>query len=229
MMYFHTPAQIQSRRGEEEVPTDSFYMWAPGEHQFYGCAEEFTHSWLHCDGDRVRRFYQTVFLKGGSLVPMPSPRSFLSFLEGVYEEILGNSMADDIIVENLLTNWMRDLNRHASGRMEYLPERLRLVRDFINEHYTEELTLGQLARLANWSVAHFSEEFRRHLGDSPINYVIRQRMQHAVYLLQDIHLSVTEVAARVGYENLYHFSKIFKRSLGESPRAYRRRHGFGAS
>ncbi len=223
MMYFHTPARGDARVSNV-MPADTFYMWAPGEAQFYGNEERgFIHSWLHCDGDNVRQFYKMVYKRSTRPLKVRSPRSFLLFLESLGEEILNNKIADDIIAGNLLINWMRDLMRHTGKTPQTLPERLRITRNFIDEHYTEAITLHQLAHLANWSVAHFSEEFRRHIGEAPINYMIRQRLHHASYLLQDVNLSVTEIASRVGYDNLYHFSKLFKRHFHLSPKSFRER------
>jgi len=223
MMYFHTPAQ-GGVSVDDVMPADTFYMWAPGEAQFYGHAEKgFTHSWLHCEGDSVSLYYKLIYKHGPVQLKMRSPQSFLLFLDSLREEILNNRDADEIVAGNLLTNWMRDLMRHTGKPPQALPERLRVVRDFINEHYTEPITLPQLAHLANWSVPHFSEEFRRHIGESPIDYVIRQRLLHASYLLQDVNLSVTDIANRVGYDNLYHFSKSFKRRFHLSPRNFRER------
>lgn len=220
MMYFHTPVRVGASKNAV-MPADTFYMWAPGEAQFYGSETGFTHSWLHCEGDSVSQYHKLVYKHGSRPLKMRSPQSFLLFLEGLREEILNNGTADEIIAGNLLTNWMRDLMRHTGKPPQALPERLRVVRDFINEHYTQAITLPRLAELANWSVPHFSEEFRRHIGESPIDYMIRLRLHHASYLLQDVNLSVTEIANRVGYDNLYHFSKIFKRRFHLSPRNFR--------
>jgi len=84
-----------------------------------------------------------------------------------------------------------------------------------------ETTTEALARMAHWSPAHFSEEFRRHFGAAPIAYLIRQRMAHARHLLRDVGLTVADVAQRVGYDDLYHFSKLFKKHCGISPGAVR--------
>lgn len=204
------------------IPTDTFYMWAPGETQFYGNEEQgFTHSWLHCEGTSVSQHYKRAYKHGPRPIKMRSPHSFMLFLDGLREEIFNNKVVDDVIAGNLLTNWMRDLMRHTDQLPPALPERLRIVRDFINEHYTEAITLSHLAHLANWSVPHFSEEFRRHIGESPIDYMIRLRLHHASYLLQDVNLSITEIATRVGYDNLYHFSKIFKQRFHLSPKKFR--------
>ncbi len=60
-------------------------------------------------------------------------------------------------------------------------------------------------------------------SDSPINYLIGVRLRQARYLLLDRQLQISEIARRVGYDDLFHFSKLFKKHFGLSPRALRNR------
>ncbi|MBN1672123.1 MAG: helix-turn-helix domain-containing protein [Kiritimatiellae bacterium] len=64
-------------------------------------------------------------------------------------------------------------------------------------------------------------EFRAHFGFSPMDYVIRLRLNRAALLLRDPDRNVTETGRSVGYHELYHFSKAFKKHFGRSPTAYR--------
>ncbi len=221
-MFFYTPVRAGCSDQAEWIEGGTLMVWGPGDYQFYGNHRaEYLHTWLHCDGRLMNR------LLGGS-VPLRTPlflgsaSAFERLVAGLDEEISSHLSPDAIIVENLLENWIRDLGRRLSGAMRPSPERLTRVRDFIDSNFSKDLTLGQLARMANWSNAHFTEEFRKHFGASPIDYVIRQRMHRAAYLLMDINQTVTEVGRMVGYEDLYHFSKLFKRHMGVSPRGARK-------
>lgn len=220
IMYFHSRARAGCSPDANWTPAGTLFIWAPGDHQFYGHERKrFVHSWMHCDGSTIQRRLHHLLRRP---LPAESPRAFLHFLGALHEEIAAHLPPDEIIVENLFENWARDLDRKLAGSRRP-PERLNEVREFMDTHYDEPLPLGELARRAHWSVAHFSGEFRRHFGTSPIDYVIRQRMNHASYLLRDVNLTVAEVARRVGYEDLYHFSKLFKRHCGVTPGAIRAR------
>jgi AraC family transcriptional regulator of arabinose operon len=217
MMYFHTNVRAGIGPEAAEVAAGSLWIWAPGEHQFYGrWQRRYSHSWIHCEGQALERV-----LKIHSPVSLPAG-TFIRFLEGLHEEVSGRMHPDSVIAENLLENWLRELDRELSSQAPAVPERLRRVRDFMDAHYARPLTLPGLARMADWSVAHFSERFRQAYGVPPMEYVIRARIDHAAHLLRDVNLSVTEIARRVGYEDLYHFSKLFKRHRGVSPGRIRR-------
>lgn len=212
MMYFHTAVRAGTGPDAGESAPGTLWIWTPGGHQFYGHdRRRYTHSWIHCDGPAVRRV-------SGLNPPISLPAgAFLRFLEGLHEEVSGHKWPDEVIAENLLENWLRELDRGVSSQAPGAPDRLRKVREHMDAHYAEPLTLAGLASMAHWSVAHFSEQFRRAYGLPPMDYVIRARLDHAAHLLRDVNLSVTEVARRVGYEDLYHFSKLFKRHRGLSP------------
>ncbi|WP_086347782.1 helix-turn-helix transcriptional regulator [Candidatus Enterococcus clewellii] len=89
---------------------------------------------------------------------------------------------------------------------------------FLENCYTEEITLEQLATTFYVSPTHLSKVFKEVTGSSPINYLIQIRLKHAKNLLEsEAMTSIKEVAQTVGYEDAYHFSKLFKKYYGISP------------
>jgi AraC-like DNA-binding protein len=100
---------------------------------------------------------------------------------------------------------------------------LRRVRDHIDRHPTDALTLGDLARLGGMSRFHLVRAFRHAYGETPIRYLSRRRIAQAQDLLRYANLTVTEVCMAVGYTSLGSFSSRFTELVGESPSAYQRR------
>ncbi|WP_375436575.1 helix-turn-helix domain-containing protein [uncultured Hymenobacter sp.] len=101
-------------------------------------------------------------------------------------------------------------------------ERLRQLRDYVQAHLSRAITLEELAALVYLSPYHFIRVFKRTTGLSPNQFVIRQRMERAVELLQHSDLNVSQVAAAVGYVSHPHFTKLFARCTGRLPTAYRK-------
>lgn len=101
--------------------------------------------------------------------------------------------------------------------------RLRRVLDYIHDNLAEDLTLTAMADLAAMSGTHFSKAFKKELGVSPLQYVIRARLELASVMLRTTGYSVSEVAWRVGYNDMSRFSHHFKRKFGTTPAAYRKR------
>lgn len=96
------------------------------------------------------------------------------------------------------------------------------IRRYINRHLTEPLTLDELADHMHVSATHFSRLFRQQFGQSPMHYVIQQRMARAAAMLVETQAAVKQVAYSVGYDDPYHFSRLFKKHLGKSPAAWRK-------
>jgi AraC-like DNA-binding protein len=92
----------------------------------------------------------------------------------------------------------------------------------LDQHLAEPVTVRQLARMAGMSETTFMRRFRLVTGHSPIDYLIRLRIDRACELLQRDDLRITDVAFRSGFEDSNYFSRQFRRIMGCSPRDYRR-------
>lgn len=102
---------------------------------------------------------------------------------------------------------------------------LNRVLSHIEENLGEPLTLDGLARLANVSRFHFARLFRRSTGLSPMAYIERSRPQRAKNLIQSGTLSLTEIAALLGFADQSHFTRRFRRQYGYTPSAFARETG----
>lgn len=94
------------------------------------------------------------------------------------------------------------------------------VLSYIDERLQERITVEELAKLVHFHPNYFVPYFKSMMGDSPIAYVNRKRMELAKRLLTTTERSVTDIAAEVGLE-LYYFSRMFKKQIGLSPSEYR--------
>ena len=95
------------------------------------------------------------------------------------------------------------------------------AKQYIHEHQTEELSLGQVAKAVNTSTFYFCKMFRKVTGVNFTDYVSRVRIEKAKNLLLNPNLRVSEIAYEVGFQSLTHFNRVFKKIMGESPSEYR--------
>lgn len=97
------------------------------------------------------------------------------------------------------------------------------IADYLEEHYADMISLDQIAENMYLSPFYISKIFKSEIGESPIHYLIRVRMEKAKAILESgSSLSIAEIAERVGYEDAYHFSKLFKKAYGVSPSKMRK-------
>jgi YesN/AraC family two-component response regulator len=114
---------------------------------------------------------------------------------------------------------------HAAGRAAEAPPAHRAIRRalaFADEHFSEAITLSEIAREASLSRFHFCRLFRLETGLRFREHVQHLRVQQARRLLANPRLTVTEVAYAVGFNDLSTFDKVFKKIVGAAPRVYRR-------
>jgi transcriptional regulator GlxA family with amidase domain len=83
-------------------------------------------------------------------------------------------------------------------------------------------TVGCLARKVGMSRSAFAARFTRLVGQPPLHYLTRIRMQLAAELLRGSGVGTAQIAERVGYVSDTAFCKAFKRAFGQAPGAYRR-------
>ena len=94
---------------------------------------------------------------------------------------------------------------------------------FLNSNYRDPLSVADLMAVAHMSQTSLMRTFGEITGRSPIDYLIRLRISRAAELLRSSEMSVTEIAAAVGFEDSNYLTRQFKRIRGVSPRAYRTR------
>ncbi len=94
----------------------------------------------------------------------------------------------------------------------------------LESDYADPIDVDTLADLARLSRRSFCRVFHAATGDSPINYLIRVRLNHAAALLRQSDHSVTDIAFRVGFSDGNYFTRQFRRAMGVAPRTYRQRH-----
>lgn len=107
------------------------------------------------------------------------------------------------------------------ARHSLAPRRLRDVLAYIEAHLSKPINLDDLARVANLSRYHFSRAFQNAVGESPLAFVNRQRLQAAKHILKGTDHPLSEVARRCGFLSQSHFSASFRKYAGCTPTLYR--------
>ncbi len=96
------------------------------------------------------------------------------------------------------------------------------VMKYINQNYTEEISLEKLASIAGYSKYHFSRIFKEYNGMSYIQYINTKRIKAAERLLIDPELSITDVAMRAGFASLTTFNRAFRKAKNCTPTEFKK-------
>lgn len=131
----------------------------------------------------------------------------------------GNALAHDAVTHLLLSHAAHRPGTDWRGGLSVTARRA--VRDWIEAHPEQNPTLGELAALAGLSEYHFARMFRVSFGMPPHAWILRARLQRAMWLLSDARLPLNEVAARAGFASASHFNNRFRTAFGITPGAWR--------
>ncbi len=133
-----------------------------------------------------------------------------------YGEGLATALAAHLI--SSYSNTPRPLPELTRGLPAPLLKRLVSV---IEDRLTEDLGLAELASEVGMSQSHFASLFRLSTGLSPHQYIVQRRVERAQSLLQSTTLSISDIAAAVGFYDQSHLTRHMRRILGITPKYVR--------
>ena len=102
---------------------------------------------------------------------------------------------------------------------------VRKAKEYIQNHYSDPLTLEEVSEMVGLSTAYFSALFKKTEGEGFAKYLINVRIEQAKLLLRESNLPVTEICRKVGYNDPKHFTHTFEKTAGVKPSTYRKLYG----
>jgi AraC family transcriptional regulator len=99
--------------------------------------------------------------------------------------------------------------------------RLRRIKEFVDAKIEDDLTVCEMAQAVESSTAYFSRMFRKTTGETPHQFLLRQRVERAKEMLRSADARVMDVAVACGFKTQQHFAQVFRDVCGPSPTEYR--------
>ena len=112
----------------------------------------------------------------------------------------------------------------AKVGVESESKRILKVKNYIDEHYKEEISLDQLAKLVGMASTAFSRYFKQRTAKNISEYIVDIRLGHAARLLVDTSDSISEICWRTGFNTLSNFNRLFRKRKGCSPTEFREKY-----
>lgn len=113
--------------------------------------------------------------------------------------------------------------KYASKRLADIDARLLRVMEYIKDNIGSELSIEMLAQMVCVTKSHLGRLFRERLGTSPVQFILRSRIQCAQRLLITTNHSVMHISSTVGFNDVSYFIRIFRQKIGFTPQEYRDR------
>jgi AraC family transcriptional regulator len=138
----------------------------------------------------------------------PSGRLFLDSVE--------QAMAVALVKGHAVKHRLVQIYRGGLGSA-----RLRRIKELVHAKMEDDLSLDEMAQSVGLSTAHFARMFRKSTGETPHQFVLRQRLERAKAMLRAPDARVLDVAVACGFKTQQHFAQVFRDVWGVSPTEYR--------
>lgn len=151
----------------------------------------------------------------------------LFYLKTLLREMEEKDYNYEMVCQNLLEVLITNMVRRTKANLLVAPtqkitKECRFVEQYINTHFTEDITLELLSEKAYMNKFYLVHAFKQYKGVSPINYLISLRIKHAKELLETTNYSIAQISASSGFSSQSYFSQVFKKVTKKTPNEYRK-------
>lgn len=176
-------------------------------------------------------FMEFLYINFNPITDGPPLKSFYSFNADVENFSLSRSLIKTIIKEHTVQSAISKtiINNAMSTFMSLFIKDIKTfnapqilsVFNYINEHFTEEISINALSKQLYISPEYFCCRFKKFFNMSPQQFITQKRISHAKHLLLSTDLPVSTIAQQCGYRDPLYFSKIFSKYALCSPSNFR--------
>lgn len=172
------------------------------------------------DGNDILNSYKIINFK-------TKKNELLYYLNTLMRELEEKSVNYELACKSILTLFLIYVMRNTNSDI-FITENLEKVnvecmkiKNYIDSHYSENITLDFLSNLTYVNKFHLVHLFTKEMDISPINYLINKRIDESKNLLSTTNYSIRDISSIVGFSNSSYFSQMFKKIAGVSPKEYR--------
>ena len=222
--------EVDSKR--YTIRSNQFVIIPKGKPHVYASNNQdpWTIYWMHFTGQMAHCFGE-YHLEPKEIAPGSNSR--INLRNDIFEDIF-LTLSDNYSLENLryasslLYTFLASLCylkqfRHYNPQQERIDttDIVTMAVRYMTENIEKQLTLQQLCDYIGYSVSQFSLIFRKSIGQSPLNYFNRLKVNRACQLLETTDLKINQICTMVGIDDCYYFSRLFTKIVGVSPKKYR--------
>lgn len=209
------------------MPATAFFLDCSGEYTHISSeADPWELLWIHFYGPNAAAYYSCFreqhdwHFKSSHLAELTSTIQNVITLHEEKTDDADLLTAAQIV--SILTTLCTDAPRESADDSP-LSVKLKDILRYLNEHYTENISLNQLADQFYISKYYLSREFKKEFGTTIIQYLLTKKITNAKELLRYSNDSIETIAQHCGIDDASYFNKVFKKIEGCTASEYRRR------
>ncbi len=205
------------------VPEQSMYS-LPSSHYPTSYREKgWEFFYLHFGGPAADAFYKTFHELTGSVFTLPDTEPPIRLFLRLYESCERHGSLDLYEGSEFLYRFLSQLLRALEAPTLDETGLVHQARLYIRERFRTLESIRDVADHCQISHEHLTRRFQKETGQSPLQYLTRLRIEHALFLLLNTTDSIDSIALSCGFQSGNYFAKVFRKFLFCSPEEYRRR------
>lgn len=126
-------------------------------------------------------------------------------------------------VQEIVQQNMERLERAFAANPQMSHREIEVVKQYIYDHYKDEISMDMLARLVYMAPSYLSAVFKKETGQNLSKFIKEYRMEKARDMLENTHMKIVQISEAVGYPNVSYFCQSFREFYGISPQRFRNR------
>ncbi len=152
--------------------------------------------------------------------------------ERIVSEMSDNRYSKDLMIQTLTVELMINLSRAMRNEWEEnirvktgkAKELVAIARQYMDDNFDQGITVAQAAQYVFLSQGYFTRAFRDETGMSPMNYLMKKRIERACLLLENNEIKVSAISLQSGFSSPQRFNVAFRKLMGMTPMEYRKLH-----
>lgn len=181
--------------------------------------------WVHFYGANASAYYQVYNTSKNVVTEAVTPADYVNRLMRIVGLCKHRHRNSELIISGLITDLLTEMiveSNDTVNDLPMMPDFIRTTISYIDKHFSEPISLDKMAAASGVSKFYLSREFKRHLGETPFDYLISVRLNYAKELLLYSTEPISQVAEKCGIPHTTHFINLFKRQEGMTPASYRK-------
>lgn len=152
--------------------------------------------------------------------------------ERIVSEMNASRYSKELMIQTLTVELMINLSRAMRNEWEEnirvktgkAKELVAIARQYMDDNFDQGITVAQAAQYVFLSQGYFTRAFRDETGMSPMNYLMKKRIERACRLLESNEIKVSAISLQSGFSSPQRFNVAFRKLMGMTPMEYRKRH-----
>lgn len=203
---------------------DGFLIDCREQHAYYTEGEGWQFALLHYSGVTADWIYQQFIAEGNPVFHYHEAEEKLlqQRLEALLLANQNGGLLREYEVSVQLEQLLLELIKQKRKTYVAFPDYVQYLKQYIDNNFTNPLTLEGLSEFAGVSKYHMDRTFKKYTGSSISAYIINLRLSNATFLLRNSSLSIRQVSESSGFSGYENFLKLFKKTFGMTPLKYRK-------